>query len=366
MLRRLAPHRRRARPRLQPRRRARERRQPAAAHRAISRSLIGRPVELSFSDWRAGDQRYYVSDRAAPHARSSCDPRSPGAPASPRSPAGWRTSVGRERPRSGPPRASGPPRPCREKRGRPGGGGVSVRLIGRRPLRLLMTADAVGGVWTYALDLAGALAAHGVETTLAVLGPAPSAQALSQALAIPQTSHRHHRPAARLDRRQPGRGRGGGARRRRARAQRAAPTSSISTARRSPPRRGSRRRSSASAIPASRPGGARSAAVRSRRTSSGARRCSRRGFRAADALVAPTAAFARMTADAYGIPPPRVVHNGRRPGAPHAPAEPAIPRASPPAGSGTRARTSRPSTAPPRASTSRCSPPGLSPGRTAP
>ena len=24
--------------------------------------LIGRPVELSFSDWRAGDQRYYVSD----------------------------------------------------------------------------------------------------------------------------------------------------------------------------------------------------------------------------------------------------------------------------------------------------------------
>ncbi|HEX2724840.1 MAG TPA: SDR family NAD(P)-dependent oxidoreductase [Beijerinckiaceae bacterium] len=25
-------------------------------------SLLGRPVELSFSDWRAGDQRYYVSD----------------------------------------------------------------------------------------------------------------------------------------------------------------------------------------------------------------------------------------------------------------------------------------------------------------
>ncbi|WP_240756900.1 glycosyltransferase family 4 protein [Roseicella aquatilis] len=41
-------------------------------------------------------------------------------------------------------------------------------------LRLLMTVDAVGGVWTYALDLAGALARHGVETVLAVLGPPPS------------------------------------------------------------------------------------------------------------------------------------------------------------------------------------------------
>jgi glycosyltransferase involved in cell wall biosynthesis len=38
-----------------------------------------------------------------------------------------------------------------------------------------MTADAVGGVWPYALDLAAALARrHGVETTLAVLGPVPN------------------------------------------------------------------------------------------------------------------------------------------------------------------------------------------------
>jgi glycosyltransferase involved in cell wall biosynthesis len=42
------------------------------------------------------------------------------------------------------------------------------------PRRLLMTADAVGGVWPYALDLAAALARrHNVETTLAVLGPLP-------------------------------------------------------------------------------------------------------------------------------------------------------------------------------------------------
>ena len=38
-----------------------------------------------------------------------------------------------------------------------------------------MTADAVGGVWTYALDLARALAAHGVGTTLLVNGPPPAA-----------------------------------------------------------------------------------------------------------------------------------------------------------------------------------------------
>lgn len=37
-------------------------------------------------------------------------------------------------------------------------------------MRVLMTADCVGGVWTYALELADALAEHGVETTLAVMG----------------------------------------------------------------------------------------------------------------------------------------------------------------------------------------------------
>jgi glycogen(starch) synthase len=41
----------------------------------------------------------------------------------------------------------------------------------RRVRRVLMTADAVGGVWTYAMDLAAALAARGVHVTLAVMGP---------------------------------------------------------------------------------------------------------------------------------------------------------------------------------------------------
>ncbi len=40
--------------------------------------------------------------------------------------------------------------------------------------RVLMTADAVGGVWTFALELAAALARHDVATTVAVMGPPPS------------------------------------------------------------------------------------------------------------------------------------------------------------------------------------------------
>jgi glycosyltransferase involved in cell wall biosynthesis len=42
-------------------------------------------------------------------------------------------------------------------------------------MKLLMTADTIGGVWTYALDLAKALAPHGVEIALATLG-APLSQ----------------------------------------------------------------------------------------------------------------------------------------------------------------------------------------------
>ena len=39
-----------------------------------------------------------------------------------------------------------------------------------RTMRVLMTADTVGGVWTYALDLARLLAGHGCEVTLATMG----------------------------------------------------------------------------------------------------------------------------------------------------------------------------------------------------
>lgn len=50
---------------------------------------------------------------------------------------------------------------------------------------LLMTADAVGGVWTYATDLAAALAPLGTRTTLAVLGPGLDARHREDAAAIP-------------------------------------------------------------------------------------------------------------------------------------------------------------------------------------
>lgn len=54
------------------------------------------------------------------------------------------------------------------------------------PRRLLVTADAVGGVWTYALDLAHGLATRaGVETVLAVLGPAPDAEQVAAAAGVP-------------------------------------------------------------------------------------------------------------------------------------------------------------------------------------
>lgn len=61
-----------------------------------------------------------------------------------------------------------------------------------RPLHVLMTADAVGGVWTYATALVGALADRGVTITLAVIGPPPEAHARRVLDALPHVSYRHH------------------------------------------------------------------------------------------------------------------------------------------------------------------------------
>jgi glycosyltransferase involved in cell wall biosynthesis len=52
--------------------------------------------------------------------------------------------------------------------------------------RVLMTADAVGGVWTYSLGLAAGLAAAGLDVELAVMGPPPDAQQRREAAAIPR------------------------------------------------------------------------------------------------------------------------------------------------------------------------------------
>jgi glycosyltransferase involved in cell wall biosynthesis len=53
---------------------------------------------------------------------------------------------------------------------------------------LLMTADAVGGVWTYSLDLAAALAAMGTRTTLVVMGPRLDAARRAEAALIPNVT----------------------------------------------------------------------------------------------------------------------------------------------------------------------------------
>ena len=58
---------------------------------------------------------------------------------------------------------------------------------------VLMTADAVGGIWTYALDLGVGLRRLGFSVTLAVLGPAASGdqqkQAADRGLVVANTGH---------------------------------------------------------------------------------------------------------------------------------------------------------------------------------
>jgi glycosyltransferase involved in cell wall biosynthesis len=49
----------------------------------------------------------------------------------------------------------------------------------------MMTADAVGGVWHYAMDLASALVEHQVETVVAVVGPGPDEAQRRHAASIP-------------------------------------------------------------------------------------------------------------------------------------------------------------------------------------
>lgn len=51
--------------------------------------------------------------------------------------------------------------------------------------RILMTADTIGGVWTYALELAAALGKQGVEVALATMGVPMTSQQREVALAIP-------------------------------------------------------------------------------------------------------------------------------------------------------------------------------------
>src|SRR4051812_44792716 len=52
-------------------------------------------------------------------------------------------------------------------------------------MKLLMTTDTVGGVWTYAIELASALQSKGVEIILATMGAPLNADQNAQAHALP-------------------------------------------------------------------------------------------------------------------------------------------------------------------------------------
>ena len=179
------------------------------------------------------------------------------------------------------------------------------------PMKLLMTADAVGGVWTYALDLAAALQPCGVQTTLAVLGPEPQADQLAQAQAVPgldlvctglPLDWTAEDPDSLAD---------AG----RAVARLATSTGADLVHLNSPAL------AAAVRFPVPVVGACHScvktwwAAVRGGELPEDFRwraEILARGYEVCDALVAPSAAFAAATARAYRIRGPRVVHNGRR------------------------------------------------------
>lgn len=60
-----------------------------------------------------------------------------------------------------------------------------------KPSHILMTADAITGVWQYALELARALRPHEVEITLAVMGPPPTPPQLVEASAVTNLHLKH-------------------------------------------------------------------------------------------------------------------------------------------------------------------------------
>jgi glycosyltransferase involved in cell wall biosynthesis len=58
--------------------------------------------------------------------------------------------------------------------------GLNHSSNGRRVKRVLMTADCVGGVWTYALELARELERYNIDIDLALMGPPPSTEQREQ------------------------------------------------------------------------------------------------------------------------------------------------------------------------------------------
>ena len=62
-------------------------------------------------------------------------------------------------------------------------------------MRILMTTDTVGGVFTYAVDLCRALDRHGVEVVLAAMGPSLAEDRRTELRALPNVRFEHHRGA---------------------------------------------------------------------------------------------------------------------------------------------------------------------------
>lgn len=178
--------------------------------------------------------------------------------------------------------------------------------------RVLMTADAVGGVWTYALDLSRGLARAGVEVTLITFGPTASVDQVKAAHAVPGLTlidtglpldWMASEPAEILE--------AGAVLRGLARASRADLIHLNSPA-----------LAAIGGFPAPVIGVSHSclatwwAAVKDGPMPADFRWRSQslwQGMLACNALIAPTAAFADATARAYEVPVPFVVHNGRRP-----------------------------------------------------
>jgi glycosyltransferase involved in cell wall biosynthesis len=190
--------------------------------------------------------------------------------------------------------------------------------------RVLMTADAVGGVWTYALDLARGLARTGVVVTLVVFGPSPSPDQVRAAHAIPGLSLIDNGlPLDWMAAEQAEILECGAALRGLARANRADVIHLNSPA-----------LAAIGSFSAPVIGACHSclatwwAGVREGPMPPDFRWRSRalwRGMLACNALVAPTAAFAQLSAHTYEVPVPFVVHNGRSPAAvAPAPCEPMV------------------------------------------
>jgi glycogen(starch) synthase len=179
---------------------------------------------------------------------------------------------------------------------------------------ILITADAVGGVWTYATDLAQGLSRRGATVVLVVLGPPPSREQRAAALQgsgieLVETGlpldWTAETPAQVVD--------AGLAVARLAEARGAALVHLNSPALAACGTFAQPVVSVCHSCVATWWDAVRGTALPPE--FAWRRDLVARGYASADALVAPSAAFARATGEAYGIPTPFVVHNGRVPAA---------------------------------------------------